>query len=65
MIVGLLNKVKALLDSLIERACFQKWDSIETMLLLSSNVVKDAVYKALVTKRKVEEQKQIVGVKRK
>ena len=67
-IVGPLNKREvraALLDFRIERVAFRTWDSIETMLLSSSDEVKDAVYRCSLVKRKVEEEHRQAGIKHK
>lgn len=66
-IVGPLNKREvgaALLDYQIERVCFRTWDSIEDMLLSSSDEIKNAVYQSAVVKRKVEEEHRLAVRKR-
>jgi hypothetical protein len=58
-IVGPLNKREvraALLDYEIEKSCFRTWDSIEHMVLTSSDEVKDVLYRSAEAKRKVEEE---------
>ena len=67
-IVGSLNKreVRALLlDYDIERGCFRTWDTIEEMILASSDEVKNVVYQSALAKRKVEEQHRMENLKRK
>ena len=67
-IVGSLNKreVRALLlDYDIERSSFRTWDSIEEMILASSDEVKNVVYQSALAKRKVEEQHRMEILKRK
>ena len=66
-IVGPLNKAEiraALLDYQIERSCFRTWDSIEDMILKSSDEVKRVVYESAITKKNVEEQHRIASCKR-
>ena len=67
-IVGPLNKREvqaALLDFPIERGAFRTWDSIETMIMSSSDEVKDVVYRCSLVKRKVEEEHRQAVIKRK
>jgi hypothetical protein len=57
-IVGPLSKAEIraiLLDYGIERKWFRSWNSIEEMLLGSSDEVKRVVYRSAVTKRNVED----------
>jgi hypothetical protein len=66
-IVGPLNKREvraALLDYAIERSCFRTWDSIEKMILSSSDEVKSVLHQSGVAKARVEEEHQIVIHKR-
>ena len=66
-IVGPLNKAEiraALLDYQIERSCFRTWDSIEDMILSSSDEIKRIVYESAVTKKNVEEQQRLTSRKR-
>ena len=66
-IVGPLNKAEiraALLDFQIERSCFRTWDSIEDMILSSSDEVKRVVYESAVTKKNVEDQHRLAVCKR-
>lgn len=65
-IVGPLNKAEiraALLDYQIERSCFRTWDSIEDMILSSSDEIKRIVYESAVTKKNVEEQQRLTSRK--
>ena len=66
-IVGTLKKSEvraALLDFSIERSCFRTWDSIEDMLMNSSDDVKSAVYRSQKAKANVEEEHRISTMKR-
>jgi hypothetical protein len=66
-IVGPLNKKEvrtALLDYGIERLCFRTWDTIEQMILNSSDEVKKILYESGVSKRIVEEQHRSATLKR-
>ena len=65
-IVGTLKSevLAALLDYSIERSCFRTWDSIEDMLMNSSDDVKSAVYRSQMAKAKVEEEHRISTMKR-
>ena len=67
-IVGSLNKkeVRAiLLDYDIERSCFRTWDTIEEMILASSDEVKSVVYESALAKGRIEEEHRIEVLKRK
>jgi hypothetical protein len=67
-IVGLLTKKEirsALLDFQIEKSCFRTWDSIEDMILTSSDEVKAVVYESAMAKKKIDEQHRIAVLKRK
>ena len=67
-IVGPLNRAEirsALLDFKIEKKCFRTWNSIEEMILSSSDAVKRVVYESSLVKRKIEEQHRQDIVKRK
>lgn len=67
-IVGSLNRKEvraALLDFNIERGCFRTWDTIEDMILASSDEVKSVVYESALAKKKVEEQHRTEILKRK
>ena len=58
-IVGPSNRAEiqsALLDFEIEKKCFRTWNSIEEMILSSSDAVKRVVYESSLVKRKIEEQ---------
>ena len=62
-IVGCLNKREvraALLDYDIDRSCFRTWDSIEEMILKSSDEVKEVLYQSAVTKGNVEDEHRSV-----
>ena len=66
-IVGPLNKSEvraALLDYPIERSCFRTWDSIESMILSSSDEVKSILYQSGVAKARVEEEHRVLVHKR-
>jgi hypothetical protein len=66
-IVGPLNKaeIKAvLLDHGFERIRFRTWDSIEELILTSSDEVKKIVYESAVAKKKIEDQHQMEVRKR-
>jgi hypothetical protein len=66
-IVGPLNKKEvqtALLDYGIERSSFRTWDSIEHMILNSSERVKQTLYECGEVKRNVEEQHRLATLKR-
>ena len=66
-IVGPLNKKEvraALLDYEIERSSFRTWDSIEEMVLTSSDEVKNVLYESGLAKKKVEEEAEKVARKR-
>jgi hypothetical protein len=67
-IVGSLNKSEvrsALLDFDIEKSCFRSWNLIEDIILKSSDDVKNVIYRSALAKGKVEEQRQVVTLKRK
>ena len=66
-IVGSLNKKEvrvALLDYEIDRSCFRTWDSIERMILESSDDVKETLYRCGLAKGKVEEEHRMMIRKR-
>jgi hypothetical protein len=66
-IVGPLNKAEvkaALLDYGFERKRFRTWDSIEDLVLTSSDEVKNVLYQSAVAKKDVEEQHRIEFRKR-
>lgn len=66
-IVGSLNKKEvraALLDYGIERSCFRTWDTIEEMILSSTDEVKEVLYRSGVAKGNVEEEHRNVMRKR-
>ena len=57
-IIGFLNKAEvrlALLDFDLEKSCFRSWNSIENMILNTSDDVKDALYQSALAKKKIEE----------
>ena len=66
-IVGPLNKAevrKALLDYDVEKSSFRTWDSIEKMVLGSSDEIKEALYQSGMTKKKIEDEHRIETLKR-
>ena len=66
-IVGPLNKAEvrnALLDYNIERLRFRTWDTIEVLILESSDEVKNVVYQCGQAKQIVEDEHRITGLKR-
>jgi hypothetical protein len=66
-IVGPLNKAEVrsvLLDHGFERKCFRSWNSIEELILSTSDEMKNIVYQSAVAKKRVEEQHQKVVLKR-
>lgn len=65
-IMGSLNKKEVcaiLLDYDIKRSCFRTWDTIEDMILASSDEVKSVVYESALVKRKVEEEHRVEVLK--
>jgi hypothetical protein len=67
-IVGSLNKAEvrsALLDFDLEKSCFRSWNSIEHMILNTSDDVKNAIYQSALAKEKVEEHHRRAMLKRK
>ena len=66
-IVGPLNKSEvraALLNFQIPKSSFRTWDTIEEMILSTSDEVKTVVYESALVKKKVEEEHRIAGIKR-
>jgi hypothetical protein len=66
-IVGPLNRAEVravLLDYGFERKHFRSWNSIETLILSSSDEVKNVVFECAEAKRKVEEDHRRVVLKR-
>lgn len=66
-IIGPLNKREvrtALLDYEIEKSCFRTWDSVERMILRSSDEVKEVLFQCGEAKRVVEEEHHMSGLKR-
>lgn len=66
-IVGPLNRSEvrgALLDHGIQRNCFRTWNTIERMVLESSDEIKNILYQCGLTKARVEEQHRLVVAKR-
>ena len=58
-IVGCLSKREVqsvLLDYPIEKRWFRSWDTIEEMILTSSDEVKNVVYRSAITKKKIEDE---------
>lgn len=67
-IVGPLTKGEirsALLEFEIEKSSFRTWDSIEDMILRSSDEVKVVLYESGMAKKKIDEQHRIAVIKRK
>lgn len=65
-IIGTLNRNEvraALLEFKMEKSSFRTWDTIEKMILESSDDVKRVLYECGVTKANVERQHQISGLK--
>jgi hypothetical protein len=56
---------RVLLEYPIERSCFRTWDTIEEMILKSSDEIKDVVYRSGVAKAKIEEEHHNMVLKRK
>ena len=66
-IVGPLNRSEvraALLDHGIQRNCFRTWNTIERMVLESSDEIKTILYQCGLTKAKLEEQHRLMVAKR-
>ena len=66
-IIGPLNKKEvrtALLDYEIEKSSFRSWDSVERMILRSSDEVKEVLFQCGQAKKRVEDEHRICGLKR-
>lgn len=66
-IIGPLNKTEVratLLGCEIPPTCFRTWDSIENMIMTSSEAVKMILHQSAIVKQKVEEQHRIEVLKR-
>jgi hypothetical protein len=66
-IIGPLNKREvraALLDFEIQKSNFRNWDSVERMVLGSSDDVKNVLFRCGEAKRKVEDEHRICMLKR-
>lgn len=66
-IIGTLNKREvetALLDQKVPPSSFRSWNSVERMILSSSDQVKTILYESAIAKKDVEDQHQAMVSKR-